>query len=185
VIELRQRISYEANPPVDPAAAHLLASGDRLANPSAFLHQDLRPQPRQNLVRKILMATDFSPASDRAVQCAVNLANQWNASLTILHVIDVNTKHTGEYPGGAGELMKRVWADGTARMGRLACSLTGQVEAQMSLEEGLPCEIIIERSAEFDLVILGNDRSKRGWKLFSQQTTQRVLENAFCPVMVV
>src|ERR1700690_2780050 len=41
-------------------------------------------------IRKILVATDFSPCSTRAVESAVALARQCGASLTLLHVIDIN-----------------------------------------------------------------------------------------------
>jgi nucleotide-binding universal stress UspA family protein len=81
--------------------------------------------------------------------------------------------------------MKYLWSEGAARMGQLAWSLCGQVEAQTTLEEGLPWETIVEKSRGYDLLILGTARARSGWKLFSKQTARRVIENADCPVMVV
>jgi nucleotide-binding universal stress UspA family protein len=126
--------------------------------------------------------TDFSPAAEKAVERAVALANQCNASVTLLHVIDINARARS---GAADDLMKGLWDEGSTRMGQLAWSLNGQVEAQTMLEEGLPWEKIVDKSEEFDLLVLGLNHPKRRFKLFSQHTGDRVLESAACPVMVV
>jgi len=41
-----------------------------------------------NLVRSLVVATDFSPAADGAVEHAALLAKRWNAQLTLLHVFN-------------------------------------------------------------------------------------------------
>jgi len=70
-------------------------------------------------------------------------------------------------------------------MGKLAFSLSGHVDAQTAIEEGLPWEQIIEKSLQSDVLILGKSRSRPGFHLFSKHTAQRVIENATCPVIVV
>jgi nucleotide-binding universal stress UspA family protein len=142
----------------------------------------LAPSAREKVARRILVPTDFSPASVHAVDCAVALANQCRAALTILHVIDVNTQSSS---GTAEEVMTRMWNEGFARMGQLAGSLAGQVDAQTILEEGLPWESIVAKSRDYDVVVLGQDGRKRGWGLFSKHTVERVLEESACPVLVV
>src|SRR6478736_1034864 len=42
--------------------------------------------------KKVLVATDFSPGSDDALAQAITLANQMNASLEILHVVELGTQ---------------------------------------------------------------------------------------------
>ncbi len=128
------------------------------------------------------MPTDFSPASTKAVEWAVALANQCNAVLTLLHVIDINARPDS---GAAKDLMKDLWDHGSLRMSQVAWSLNGQVEAQTVLEEGLPWEIIVAKSQEFDLLVLGRKRVKKAFQLFSQHTSQRVIHKAACPVIVV
>jgi nucleotide-binding universal stress UspA family protein len=168
---------------VDSASAPLTITRERLPNSPG--RQDRLPggatQPRELLVRKILVATGFSPVSGEAVARAVALARQCNAELTILHVIDTNGQAE---PGTAEDLMKRLWGEGSAQMAQLAWSLGGQVEAQTLLAQGLPWEVIVERSKEFDLVLIGKSRGRKGRRLFSRRTAQRVVENAACPVMV-
>ena len=151
-----------------------------------------RPAPPQKwdlehrrAIRKILVPTDFSTASERAVEQAVTIAHQCDATLTILHVIDINAQAEPNHCGSAQDLMKHLWGEGTARMSQLAWSLCGRVEAQTAVQEGLPWEEISEKSRDFDLVVLGEDRGKKHWNFFSKRTAQRVLSNAACPVMLV
>ena len=137
-------------------------------------------------IRKILVATDFSPCSTKAVDHAVALASQCGATLTLLHVIDINPPAAFTYAGGAEALMRELRVEANTRMARLACSLTGaQVEAQPMLVEGLPAEEIVEQSIRCDLVVLGMASGKRSRGLFAKHTTQGVLEAAACPVLVV
>ena len=136
-------------------------------------------------VRKVLVATNFSPPSAKAVEQAAALADQCHAALTILHVIDINAQPAAGRSGRATDLMKDRWAEGAAQMRQVAESLSGRVEAQTALEEGLPWEQLVERSAEFDLLVLGRSRTKKAWKVFSRHTAQRVMDHAACPVLVV
>ena len=133
-------------------------------------------------VRNILVPTDFSPASSKALECAVALANQCKAALSILHVVDINSQAKS---GSAQDLMRRLWEEGAAQVAQLAWRLSSEVEAQTILAEGLPWEVIVEKSQDFDLLVLGQSRAATGGKLFSQHTAQRVIKSSSCPVMVV
>jgi len=129
-------------------------------------------------VSKILVAVDFSPATAKVLDSAVRMANQFKARVTLLHVIDIN-KQAGS--GSAEDLMRDLWAKGSEQIGRLS----SKVDAQAMLEEGLPWEVIVEKSHDFDLLVLGQNPGRKSWKLFSRQTTKRVIENSECSVMVV
>ena len=142
-----------------------------------------RDHQPDHVVRKILVPTDFSPCSARAIEFAVSLATQCQADLTILHVIDINMQSAHGLP--AAESMKQCWETGFQEMGKLAFALNGRVDAQTTVEEGLPCEQIIEKSREVDLLVVGKPGPKPGWKLFSKRTAERVIEHAACPVIVV
>jgi len=132
-------------------------------------------------VKRILVPIDFSRVSSEAVESAVSIANQYKAALTFLHVIDISEQVES---GTAQELMKRLSEEGSVQMEKLVSSFSGQVEAQTLLEEGLPWEVIAEKSKDFDLVILGKSRG-RNWNFFAKHTVRRVVENAACPVVVV
>jgi nucleotide-binding universal stress UspA family protein len=137
---------------------------------------------RDTRIRKVLVATDFSPSSNRAVDRAVALANQCNADLAIFHVIDVNTQMEC---GPAADLVAHLWNAASIQMGQLAASLSGRVNAQTLTEEGLPWEAISRKSRDFDLVILGKPQPPSLRRPFSKQTVQRVQEEAACPVLIV
>ena len=158
-------------------AANSIAVASQLATP-----HDNRPPftEAEKLIKRILVPTVFSPACEKAVARAVVLANQCEASVTILHVVDVNAQADAE---NAHELMERLWNQASAAIGRLAWSLRGQMQVQTILEEGLAWDAIVEKSREFDLLILGVCRKRHG--LFSQHTFERVIERANCPVMVI
>ena len=133
---------------------------------------------------KVLVPTDFSVASARAVEFAVTLAEKWGAELTLLHVIDINAQSAEAESLPAEQMMSRLWQKGVEGLARLAFVLNGRVHAKTVIEEGLPCELICEKSAGFDFLLMGKTRPKPAWKLFSRQTVQRVLQNAACPVIV-
>ena len=135
---------------------------------------------RERRICRILAATNFSPASNYALERAVALSNQCHAVLTVLHVIDVNTQSDCST---AAEVWAQLKKEASLQMGQLVGSLCGQVDAQTVLEEGLPGDAIVRKSPDFDLIILGNGRGKSGW--FSNHTVQHVLDEAACPVMVV
>jgi nucleotide-binding universal stress UspA family protein len=165
----------------------LIAADGRAPKPPEPEHElvERKGRPRERAIRRILVPTDFSAASRKVVEHAVAIANQCNAALTILHVIDINAQAAPQRFGSAQDLMNHLWTEGSARMGQLAWSLCGQVEAQTSVQEGLPWEEIVERSRDFDLILLSGSRGRKRWNLFSKQTARRVIENAACPVMVV
>ena len=95
-------------------------------------------------IRTILAPTDFSAASVEAVVHAAELARRYDATLTILHVIDSNPASARTHVGPAEVLMKQLWATGAAELRRLSESLAQQqTNVQTRVIEGLPAEVII------------------------------------------
>lgn len=137
-------------------------------------------------INNILVPTDFSLCSAEAVVRAAELARHHNATLTILHVIDINTPASLTHCGTAEELMKELWATGIFGLGRLTKSLEpNQTETRTRILEGLPAEAIVENSSGFDLLVIGQRRSRPAWNFFSRHTARCVIAQAKCPVLVV
>ncbi|HWX22669.1 MAG TPA: universal stress protein [Candidatus Binatia bacterium] len=137
-------------------------------------------------IHRILVPSDFSPRSAKALERAIALARQFDATLTILHVIDINPPAAFTHSGTAEDLMKQLWVTGASELSRLEESLRkNQTKVQTLLVEGLPAEAIVENSAAFDLLVISEPRSKSTWNLFSRHTARRVVEQAECPVVVV
>ena len=135
-----------------------------------------------NRIRRILVPVDFSPASAKAIEGAMTISNQFNAVLSILHVVDINARIEAE---DSESFMTRLWSESTSKLDHLARALGGQAEARTMIEQGLPWETIAQKSHDFDLVVLGKDNARKRRNLFSRHTAQRVIEYAACPVMVV
>jgi nucleotide-binding universal stress UspA family protein len=133
-------------------------------------------------LRRILVATDFSAGSTKAVEQAAALAERCRAWLTVLHVIDVNV---GPAWGPAGEVIRGLWETARVEMARLASWLDGRVEARGEVEEGLPAEVIVEKSKGYDLLVLAKKPVRSRWNLFARHTAERVARCAACPVIVV
>lgn len=140
---------------------------------------------RPTRIGSILVPTDFSPWADRALAFALGLGNQWRATLTVLHVIDVNCQPAPGELGNAEQLMERFWANSIAQMERVRHQLSGLPGSRTLLLEGLPWEQTVELSQNVDLCVLGQKPAKRGFQPFSKGTVQRILQNARCPLLLV
>ena len=137
-------------------------------------------------IRNILAPTDFSACSAEAVAQAAALARRYDATLTILHIVDSNPSAALVHVGPAENLMRQLWATGISQLRRLRESLArAQTKTQTRILEGLPAEAIVESSSGFDLLVVGEPRSKSAWHLFAKHTARRVIEWAACPVLVV
>ena len=164
----------------------MVAVKDRSASfvGSSCTNQECQESARH--IHRILVPTDFSPHSTIAVERAVALARQSDATLTILHVVDINPPAASTHYGTADDLMRQLWVTGTSELVRLKKSLEQtQVRIQTLLVEGLPYEAIIENSSGFDLLVISEPRPKSGWNFFSMHTARRVIEQPKCPVHVV
>src|SRR5260221_6234557 len=137
-------------------------------------------------IRRILVPTNFSPCSAEALDRAILMARQWNAAITLLHVIDINPPTGSSHCGTADELMRQLCINGISELARLKESLVpSEVPIQTLLVEGLPCEEIVENSSGFDLLVINESQPKSAWNLFSRHSAQRVIELPKCPVQVV
>lgn len=121
--------------------------------------------------RKILMASDLSAQSDRAMGRAVQLATGWGAALTVLHVLDKKSPWP-EYDHGPS------WQgspDGMARIERDLRADLGQVAAaKVRIVEGEPAAVILDVAEEeqSELIIVGEGRP---WVVGSASKTLDVL----------
>lgn len=180
------RSAREASPWQVETRDSIEAAGEPLARREMDLLPGRDNARQRGGIRRILVATDFSPRSASAVQHAMALAHQCGATLTLLHVIDINPPEAFSYAGGADALMRGQRVEAITRMARLVDSLTpAQVEAEPMLVEGLPAEEIAEQSHCCDLVVLGAASARWSLGPFSKHTTQGVIKAAACPVLVV
>ncbi len=142
-------------------------------------------------IRRILYATDYSKASGRALDEAVNLARQNRAELLVVHVMEPIPYTAGEEFGGA-ELYLRL-EDATKResqttMDKLIRRLRRtKVKAKSLLLRGSAYDQIVKtaKSKRADMVVIGTHGRTGLSKLFMGSVAAKVVSAATCPVVTV
>ena len=147
------------------------------------------PGPRRSAIelRRILVPVDLSANSVQALHYAMELAEQVNAAVIVLHIAQLNI--AGEKRGVPRDRVPNEWDEATRRkLHKLIDELGTQAAVtQVVIGTGRPHEEIVEQAREADvgLIILA-ERRHTGWRrIFGSHTKSRVLRYAPCPVLVL
>ena len=147
-----------------------------------------RSKSEKLALKKILVPSDFSPASDNAFKYALHFAKHFGAQLHVIHVLE--PVFAAQFAGlpeasafsdkdlAAAEKKLRAWTDSAGAAG---------VTARLVLRNGLPAHEIVEAAKDLnvELVIIAT-QGHTGWKHFCiGSTAERVVRAAPCPVLVV
>lgn len=139
---------------------------------------------------KILVAIDFSENSESAFEYALTLAKQFNAELTIIHVINEPVDLRGFYVPHISfvELEKEI-EEGAVKMMETFCNtkLGSFTNFKTALVTGIPYDEInaMARKIDASLIVLGtHGRTGLDHILFGS-TAERVVRSADCPVLTV
>jgi universal stress protein E len=133
----------------------------------------------ENPMKKILIATDLSDRSDRALQRAAMLAHEFVADLKILHVVDESLLE--------GITLQHEAAAKSAIAAQVAAlPLAKSISVSQQVVRGFDyCDIsAIGATSEADLIVLGTHRHKAR-ELFQGTTAERVVRYGTVPVLVV
>ena len=146
----------------------------------------------QPLIRKIILATDFSEASQDAVRYAVWMAKSLQAELNLLHVFEPSGwvvpspyYFTPGFEQWVDASLEKTRQKGKESLEGLAESLDMQVET--IFVEGRTGKEIVRIAAEHhvDLLILGT-HGYSGWDhLTIGSIAEFVVRHASCPVLTV
>ncbi len=131
-------------------------------------------------MKKILLATDFSERSDRALRRATLLARQFDASLVIVHVVDDDQPRSivDSERDAAGALLR-------------------QLQKTVQTIDGVSCEADVVLADPFagiaraadevcpDLLVIGPHRRQALRDVFVGTTAERTIRSVSCPVLMV
>ena len=136
-------------------------------------------------VRRILLATDLSPASEGATQQAIDLAHDLGASLLIVSVIDPELRGA---PGGRLERMdqRRAVREQAAQAVVLRGRQAG-ITVNFLVWEGEPGPAIVEaaQAEQVDMIVVGSHGRGRVGRFMLGSVSDHVIRNADAPVLVV
>lgn len=141
-------------------------------------------------IRRVLHATDFSRASARALQEAVDLAKQNKAELWVVHVIVPLIYAAGEFDGPElyARLEETTRKDAETSMARLVQKLKkAKVNTKSLLLNGMAHNQIVKaaKSKRADMIVIGTHGRTGLSKLFLGSVAARVVATADCPVLTV
>jgi nucleotide-binding universal stress UspA family protein len=144
------------------------------------------PGPRAgSAIRRILLATDLSAASEAATTKAIEMARDLGAHLIIISVIDPAVRGV---PGGRVERMdQRRAAREFAAQAAVVRGRQAGVTVNFLVWEGEPGPAIVEAvtAEDADLVIVGSHGRGRMGRFLIGSVSDHVIRHASVPVLVV
>ena len=147
-----------------------------------------------NLITKILVAIDGSEHADKALGFALDLAEKYSATITLVNVFQVPMfGYLGEpfaYPALLAEFtneVKRMHEQILSKALKKAKELKPNLKISTVLEEGRPSDKIVETAKEgnFDLIVMGHRGLGRVKEFFLGSVSDRVADEAHCPLLIV
>lgn len=136
---------------------------------------------------KILVTTDFSPESDRALEYAVAMARRYDARIYLAHVLTEDPFHYAE-PALAEATYEKVRQ--AAEQGIADILVSGRLRGiphEVLLEEGNVWQVLDQliRKHEIDLVIAGTHGRGKMQKVLIGSVAEEIFRQATCAVMTV
>lgn len=138
------------------------------------------------MYKNILLASDFSPEAERAERRAVEVARQYEADLSLIHVVDYYPSMQLEgglamLPNIEERLNEKAQEDMDACIARMTIELKNT-----HIGHGPPKGVIVDYAGEIaaDLIVLGS-HGRHGLGLLLGSTATGVLHVAECDVLAV
>jgi nucleotide-binding universal stress UspA family protein len=141
---------------------------------------------------RILVPTDFSPASDAALATAKDLAERFGASIHLLHVLEdpyATSAYATEVYGFLPQGLRESWQQNAEA--RLLTLLPAEERTRFGGTTGVlfgpPAKTIVEHAADngFDLIVMGTHGRGGVAHLLLGSVAERVVRSARCPVLTV
>jgi len=141
--------------------------------------------------RRILCLVDFSESSLDALAYAINMAEEADARLTLLHVVDIPTVVSEEpavFEGDLGRIRQAAATNARQRLhGLVPEDARTFCTVETAIVEGRAYPEILRQAAEgqSDLIVMGVRGRGAVDRLLFGSTTHHVIRAATCPVLIV
>jgi nucleotide-binding universal stress UspA family protein len=144
------------------------------------VHDFVSPAPTSEIqIEKVLLATDFSDHASSALNYALSLAAEYQAELTLLHVLE-GVPHDRELQSETERVLSELQTS-------LPSDAAKGTSVKRVVRLGKPYQEIVQLATESqtDLIVVGaRGRGALDWAVFGS-TTLRVLQLGPCPVLSV
>jgi nucleotide-binding universal stress UspA family protein len=139
-------------------------------------------------VKKILLATDFSSASEKAASYARALARRFSSTVEIAHVFDpsIVTSYEEAVVGLPVNERRRISNENLQRL-RDDFSASG-IDTRTTSPEGhrpAACLLKVAKEHEVDVIVAGTQSKSGVERLILGSTAEQLIRNAECPVLTV
>jgi nucleotide-binding universal stress UspA family protein len=138
------------------------------------------------MIKRILATHDGSKASDKAVQTAIALAQQFRATLTVISVIP-ELYLTELVEMDRVRILDTLTTDAKKTLERIKAKATGVPSLKTVIKYGRPAEEILAAAARVkaDLIVTGSHGRHGAEKFFLGSVSSKVVDHAACSVFVV
>ena len=140
------------------------------------------------MFKTILVPTDASESAQRALKMAIDMAKEFGSRIVLLHVVYTPEALGYTLSSGITVPQEEISIYGSEALTAALSGIdTGNVPIEKKQKPGHPATAILEEieSGQFDLVVMGS----RGYGPITGSllgsVSQRVLNKAECPVMIV
>jgi universal stress protein A len=136
-------------------------------------------------LRRILVPVDFSPLSRKALDYAIAFARQFNAEILLFHAVALTPP---PFPmAGSVSYESELRATAESELAKWRDSAGARPTVKTRIQSGdAPREIInLAKEDAIDLIIIGTHSRSGVARFLLGSTTERVVRDAPCPVMVV
>ena len=140
---------------------------------------------------KILVPSDFSEFSDRALRQALDIAKQYVSKVYVLHVLHEEIYYINEFSSVAGALQKiedskMATAKDTLKKQLDKFPQANEVQIETNIRKGISYEEIINeaKEKEIDLIVIASLGRSGVAKYLIGSVARNVLKGAQCPVLL-
>lgn len=140
-------------------------------------------------IKTILLTTDLSDTSEKAVAPALTIARKFDAKIVLAHVVDLMPPYlVGNTAIDLSDLEGRQRGMAHEQLARFAEKALGRdVEVETVVLLGVPhMEIVsLAQGRKVDVIVMATHGRGFVSRLLVGSTTERVIRHAPCPVLVV
>lgn len=139
-------------------------------------------------LKRILVPTDFSECSRQALRYAVPFAKEFDASVVLLFVAQVNFPSAEVIDVNFARLETELRESGERQLKTLLDrEIGGEIAAQAVVRTGQPVSEILHvaETMDIDLIVISTHGRTGLAHVFMGSTAEKVVRHAHCPVFVV